>query len=78
MNFEKYVVAHILAKFKHFAKQIIFSNYPARKLQNDISLVCFLRVWFSSKFSKTGRNGPISPISLVNLRHQNIFEKCKI
>ena len=32
MNFGKYTVAHILAKFKYFAKQIIFSNCPARKL----------------------------------------------
>ena len=32
MNFAKYIVAHILAKFKYFAKQIMFSNSPARKL----------------------------------------------
>ena len=32
MNFAKYIVAHILAKFKYFAKQTLFLNYPARKL----------------------------------------------
>ena len=32
MNFAKYTVAHILAKFRYFAKQIIFLNSPARKL----------------------------------------------
>ena len=46
MNFAKYIVAHLLAKFYHFAKQIIFWNSPARKLENDLSLVSFLRVWF--------------------------------
>ena len=32
MNFAKYIVAHILVKFKYFEKQIIFLNSPARKL----------------------------------------------
>ena len=32
MNFVKYAVAHILAEFKYFAKQIIFSNSPAHRL----------------------------------------------
>ena len=29
MNFAKYIVAHILAKFEYFAKQIIFSSSQA-------------------------------------------------
>ena len=35
MNFAKYIVAHMLAKFK-------LASFP-----DDVSLVCFLRVWFS-------------------------------
>ena len=31
MNFKKHIVAHNLVKFKYFAKEIIFSNSPARK-----------------------------------------------
>ena len=32
MNFAKYIVDHILAKFKYFAIQIIFSNSLAHRL----------------------------------------------
>ena len=32
LNFPKYIVAHILAKFKFFAKQTLFLNSPAHKL----------------------------------------------
>ena len=64
MNFAKYIVL-FLVKFKSFMKQTLFLNSPARKLQNDISLVCFLRVWFLSTFPKSGLNGPISRKSLV-------------
>ena len=32
MNFAKYIVAHILAKFKYFAKTIIVLNSLAHKL----------------------------------------------
>ena len=32
MNFSKYIVALILAKFRYFTKQIIFSNSLAHKL----------------------------------------------
>ena len=78
MNFEKYIVAHILANFKYFAKQIKFSNSPALKLQNDISLVCFLRVCLSSKFPRITLNELISRNSLVKLRNQNIFKKFKL
>ena len=78
MNFAKYIVAHILANFKYLAKQNIFSNSPALKLSNDVSLVCFLRVWLSSKFPKMGLNGPIWRKPHVKSRNQNIFEKFKV
>ena len=78
MNFSKYIVAHALSKFKYFAKQIIFSNSPARKLQNGVSLFYFLRIWFSLKFPKMGLNGSISRKSLIKSRNQNIFEKFKL
>ena len=37
-------------------------------------IVCFLRVWFSSKLAKMNLNGPISRKSLVKSRNQLIFE----
>ena len=38
MSFAKYIVAHILAKFKYFVKQIIFNRYSttARRICCDI------------------------------------------
>ena len=35
-NFAKYIIAFILAKFKYFAKQIIYLESPDHPLQNDI------------------------------------------
>ena len=35
-NFAKYVIAFIFAKFKYFAKQIIYLESPGHQLQNDI------------------------------------------
>ena len=44
-NFAKYIIAFIFAKFKYFAKQIIYLEFPDHQLQNDIWYVCVLRVW---------------------------------
>ena len=35
-NFAKYIIALIFAKFKYFAKQIIYLESPDHPLQNDI------------------------------------------
>ena len=35
-NFAKYIIAFIFAKFKYFAKQIIYLESPDHVLQNDI------------------------------------------
>ena len=70
LNFAKYIAAHILEKFKYFMKQITFLNSPARKLE----LVCFVRVWFSSKFPKKGRMDPFLENRLQN-RKIKIFLK---
>ena len=35
-NFPKYIIAFIFAKFKYFAKQIIYLEFPDHVLQNDI------------------------------------------
>ena len=35
-NFAKYIIAFIFAKFKYFAKQIIYLESPGHVLQNDI------------------------------------------
>ena len=35
-NFAKYIIAFIFAKFKYFAKQIIYLESPDHPLQNDI------------------------------------------
>ena len=35
-NFAKYIIAFIFAKFKYFAKQIIYLESPVHPLQNDI------------------------------------------
>ena len=35
-NFAKYVIAFIFAKFKYFAKQIMYLESPDHVLQNDI------------------------------------------
>ena len=35
-NFAKYVIAFIFAKFKYFAKQIIYLESPDHVLQNDV------------------------------------------
>ena len=44
-NFAKYVIAFIFARFKYFAKQIIYLESPDHVLQNDIWYVDILRVW---------------------------------
>ena len=36
-NFPKYIIAFIFAKFKYFAKQIIYLESPDHPLQNDVS-----------------------------------------
>ena len=54
MNFAKYIVAHILAKFKYFAKQTLLLNSPARKLYIDISLVYFSTSFVLIEISKNG------------------------
>ena len=51
-NFAKYIIAFIFAKFKYFAKQIIYLESPDHLLQNDIWYVCVLRVWNFSNFQK--------------------------
>ena len=35
-NFAKYIIAFIFAKFKYFAKQIIYLESPDHVLQNDV------------------------------------------
>ena len=35
-NFAKYIITFIFAKFKYFAKQIIYLESPDHQLQNDI------------------------------------------
>ena len=35
-NFAEYIIAFIFAKFKYFAKQIIYLESPDHLLQNDI------------------------------------------
>ena len=35
-NFVKYIIAFIFAKFKYFAKQVIYLESPDHPLQNDI------------------------------------------
>ena len=42
-NFAKYIIGFIFAKFKYFAKQIIYLESPDHPLQNDI-YVCVLRL----------------------------------
>ena len=37
-NFAKYIISFIFAKFKYFAKQIIYLESPDHPLQNDIRL----------------------------------------
>ena len=43
-NFAKYIIAFIFAKFKYFAKQIIYLVSPDHVLQNDKCHICVLRV----------------------------------
>ena len=64
-----------IVKSVYFGKQITFSNSPASRFYIDISLVCFLQVWFSSEFPNVGLNGSISRKSLVKSPNKNIFEK---
>ena len=35
-NFAKYIIVFIFAKFKYFAKQIIYLESPDHVLQNDV------------------------------------------
>ena len=49
-NFAKYIIAFIFAKFKYFAKQIIYLESPDRPLQNDICSK-------SLKSFRTSKNG---------------------
>ena len=35
-NFAKYIIAFIFAKFKYFAKQVMYLESPDHPLQNDI------------------------------------------
>ena len=39
VNFAKFIIAHIFAIFKYFAKQTIYSDSPDRVLQHDIQYV---------------------------------------
>ena len=39
MNFAKSIIAHIFVIFKHFAKQIIYSDSSDYALQNDVQHV---------------------------------------
>ena len=39
MNFAKFIMAHIFATFKYFAKQTIYSDFPDHVLQNTIQHV---------------------------------------
>ena len=61
-NVSKYIFREIhngllrIVKSKYFAKQVIFSKSPPGKFENDISLFCFLRVWFSC--IKIFKHGP--------------------
>ena len=34
-NFSKYIIGFIFTKFKYFAKQILYLEYPDHPLQND-------------------------------------------
>ena len=44
------------AKFKYFAKQIIYLESPYHLLQSDIWYVCVLRVWNFFKLPKMAQN----------------------
>ena len=70
MNFAKYIVVHILAKFKYFAKQIIY-------IKMVYHLFAFYEFGSHQNFQKWPF-GPISRKSLAKLRNQNIFEKFKL
>ena len=50
-NFAKYIIAFIFAKFKYFAKQIIYLESPDHPFQNDIRLCSK-----SSKFFRSSKN----------------------
>ena len=41
MNFPKYIVAHIVAKFKYFAKRTLVLNSPTGKLKIIYHLSAF-------------------------------------
>ena len=45
LNFAKYIVAHIFATFKYFAKQTIYSDSPDHVLQNKIQHVSNFKKW---------------------------------
>ena len=36
LNFTKFIIVYIFAKFKYFSKQIIYLDSPDHALQNDI------------------------------------------
>ena len=57
VNFVKSVIAHIIAVFKYFAEQIIYSDSLDHALQNDIQY---------------GPNLTISRRSLIKSRNQNV------
>ena len=73
MNFAKYIVVHIMVRFKFSRNKLYFRILQLASFKMIYPLVCFLRICFSSKFPKMGLNGPISRKSLVKSRNQNIF-----
>ena len=75
----KFIMASIeLWNLNISRNKLYFRILQLASFKNNISLVCFLRVWFSSKFRKMGLNGPISRKSLVKSPNQNISEKFKL
>ena len=55
-NFAKYIIAFIFAKFKYFAKQIIYLESPDHVLQNDIETCNKIQNYNAAcaRFSKNG------------------------